>query len=189
MTRHWLAFVAATALGAAAAPVFGQGAPPPPPPGAYPAAPGTWADPQRPHYPGPDAAPGAPYAHPLPPGAYPGEPLPYPPGPYPEPGHYRAPGPMVWHGEGAPPPVYGDPYGPAAAPCGCPGYGVPVMWVRVPIHTRYSYSPAIRHESDVVESRVVDRVVTRSVPVRREGKYIKTAPAKVTKSTKARRTK
>ena len=206
MTRHWLAFVAATAFTAAAAPATAQDRPPPPPMpmhNGHPMAPPPgWADPQAPRYPGPEAGPypGAPYAHPAYPEAYHGGPevhhdgpAPYPmvPDQYPGgPGGYVY-GPTVWHGEdGAGGYIYSYAYQ-TGAPCGCPGNQV--MWVPAPVQTRYSYSAPIRHERVVVEEKVVEHVVeTKTVPVRREVKYVKTARApretKVTKDTKAHNT-
>ena len=163
MTRHLLAFVAATAFGLVAAPATAQdGAPPPP----------AWGDPQAPRYPGPPPMPqghyddGAPFAHPLPPGVYPA-PYPEQARPYPVgPGPYQQ-GPMVWHGEEGP--AYGSgssywyAYQSAGAPCGCPSYS----WVRVPIET-------------VVESKIV--------PAAPATKYVKSAPAKITKGIVVRTT-
>jgi hypothetical protein len=192
MTRHWLAFAAATAFAGFAAPALAQDDGPPP----------AWTDPQAPDGPdfhgGPYAPgvqpmpgavyPGAPFARPLPPGAMPPSPAPYPGGPMPYP-----PGPMAWHG--GPGPVgpgyaYGYPYGPGPAPCGCGG-GYTVTWVPIRIETRYRYSPAVRHEREIVEEHVVSREVveTKTVPVRRETKYVKPAPAKLTKGKVVRSTK
>jgi len=190
MTRHFLAFAAVTALGAATTPAIAQeGAPPP----------SAWVDLQGAPYPLPPpmgADPGAygvAYPHPLPPGAYPraSEPfqpqgMPYPggPGPYP-------PGPTVWRGEMAP--AYGDDgsywyaYQTGGAPCGCPAYA----WVPVPIETRYRYSAPLRHVEDVVEENVVhEQVVERKVvPARSVAKYVKTPPVKLTKIKTTRSTK
>lgn len=201
MTRHCLAYVAAAALTAAAAPAFAQAGPPPPgamPPGPPPG----WVDPQAPQYPGPDGMPregyrhgpdgdgpdhaGVPFRHPLPPGAYPDGPGRYPPGP-------MMPAPMPWGGPG---PAYGgygyaNQYGAGPATCGCAALP-PVMWVPVPVETRYRYSAPIRHERQIVEERVVrERVVeTKTVPVRREAKYVKSAPhPKYTKDKVVRTTK
>lgn len=181
MTRHMLALAAATAIGAAAAPALAQDAAPPP---------HDWADPQVTHPAPPPPGPGpegygAPYAHPLPEGVYPGGPLPYPPHAMPYPGGPgpEAHGPMAWHGEWSP--AYGAGAGggywyafQAGAPCGCPGY----TWVPVPIETHYRYSAPIRHVEEVVEDKVVreEVVETKTVPVRRQTKYVKAAP-KVTK--------
>ncbi len=187
MTRHLLALAAATAFGAAAAPAVAQDGPPPPP---------ARTDPQSAPYPAPPPASagpdgyGAPYAHPLPPGVYPGRPyppqaMPYPAGSYPH-------GPMAWRGEGGP--AYGGigssywyVYQTGGAPCGCPGY----TWVPVPVETHYRYSAPVRHVEEVVEEKVVrEQVVEKKVaPVRREVKYVKTAPAKVTKSKVVKRAK
>lgn len=169
MTRHSLALVAASVLLAAAMPAAAQDAPPAPVP--HPAAP-AWADPQAPHYPaspaGPDYA-GAPFARPLPPGAYPGGPAPYP--------DYSEPlPPLPWHGEAGPGYGYHGEYGYLPAPCGCAGYGYPVMWVRVPIETRYSYSEPVRHEKTIVE----ERTVHETVPARRT-KYVPPPATKMTK--------
>jgi hypothetical protein len=90
---------------------------------------------------------------------------------------------MAWHGEWSP--AYGAGAGggywyafQAGAPCGCPGY----TWVPVPIETHYRYSAPIRHVEEVVEDKVVreEVVETKTVPVRRQTKYVKAAP-KVTK--------
>jgi hypothetical protein len=184
MTRHWLAFAAATALGGAGAPALAQNAPPAPPP--------AWVDPQAPQ--GPDFhggvyVNGAPAVRPLPPGAVPGMPVP-PPGGY----VYGATG---WQGGAVAVPgpnsgyAYGYQYGPAAAPCGCGGGGgYTVTWVPIRIETRYSYSAPIRHEREVVENTVVPQEVveTRTVPVRRS-KYVRTAPTKLTKGKVVRATK
>ena len=179
MTRHLLAFVAATAFGLVAAPATApDGAPPPP----------AWGDPQAPRYPGPPPMPqghyddGAPFAHPLPPGVYPA-PYPEPARPYPVgPGPYQQ-GPMVWHGEEGP--AYGSgssywyAYQSAGAPCGCPSYS----WVRVPIETHYRYSAPLRHVAEVVEQKVVREKVVESkiVSAAPATKYVKSAPAKITK--------
>jgi hypothetical protein len=66
-----------------------------------------------------------------------------------------------------------------------------MMWVPVPIETRYRYSAPIRHEQEVVEEHVVRRQVveTKTVPVQRETKYVKSAPTKYTKSKTVRTTK
>jgi hypothetical protein len=175
MPRHLLAFAAVTTLSTAAMPAAAQDHAPPPP---------AWGDPQAPRYPapppmsaGPDGR-GAPFAHPLPPGVYP---QPYPPQavpyPYPAgPGPY-ADGPMIWHGEEGS--SYWYAYQSAGAPCGCPSY----TWVPVPIETRYRYSAPVRHVEEVVERKVVREKVVESkiVPVRPTTKYVKSAPAKVTK--------
>lgn len=179
MTRHLLAFAAATAFATAAMPAAAQDDGPPPP---------AWVDPQAPPYPGPPpmaaGGPGAPFAHPLPPGVYP---APYPPqaAPYPGgPGLYDR-GPMVWHGEEGP--AYGSGAGHwyayqfGGAPCGCPSY----TWVPVPIETHYRYSAPLRHVEEVVE----EKVVRERVPAPREVKYVKTVPAKVTKDKVVRSTK
>jgi hypothetical protein len=190
--RHWLAFAAATAFGAAGAPALAQNAPPPPP-----AAPPAWVDPQAPQGPvvpgGPYGAqalpagpayPGAPFAQPHPPGVVPGMPVP-PPGGY------------VYGATGGAGPVYGANYGytygyqpGAGAPCGCGccGGGYTVTWVPIRIETRYSYSAPIRHERDVVENTVVPQEVveTKTVPVR-ESKYVrsvKPTKGKVVRTTK-----
>lgn len=175
MKRHWLAFAAASAF--AATPVFAQEGPPPP----------GWAASQAPHYPTPRGeregsdAPGAPFAHRLPPGAYPDRP------------EHHPHAPMAWRGEEGAAAAYGYPYGygPAAAPCGCPGYGVPVMWVPIPIQTHYLYSEPTRHVDEVVEERTVEREVveSRTVPVHRATKYVKTAPPKLAKGKVVRTTK
>ena len=198
MTRHRLAFLAAAAVGALAAPALAQDGPPPPAPG--------WADPQVP-YPGPRMPmvhgadrvgpenAGAPFAPPPPPGAYPGGPPPYPAPPMIHGPMARGPvppGPMAW---GAPGAAYGYAYqyGAGPAPCGCAAYAMPpVMWVPVPIETRYSYSPPIRHEHEVVEVQVTrERVAeTVSTPVHHETKYVKsTAPAKYVKEKVVKTTK
>jgi hypothetical protein len=105
---------------------------------------------------------------------------------------------MVWHG--ALPPAYaangdyayGYQYGGSATPCGCAccGGGYTVTWVPIRIETRYTYSPAIRHEREIVEDSVVRREVveTKTVPVR-ESKYVRSAPAKPTKGKIVRTTK
>jgi hypothetical protein len=100
---------------------------------------------------------------------------------------------MVWHGEGGP--AYGAgsgagywyAYQAGGAPCGCPGY----TWVPVPIETHYRYSAPIRRVKEVVEEKVVREPVVEQkiVPVRRAVKYVKTAPAKVTKSKVVKSTK
>ena len=182
MPRHLLAFAAAALVGVAAMPAAAQDHAPPPP---------AWGDPQAPHYPGPPPMPagpdgyGAPFAHPLPPGTYPGGPIPYPPQAMPHsggPGPYER-GPMVWHGEEGP--AYGAgssywyAYQAGGAACGCPSY----TWVPVPIETHYRYSAPLRHVEEVVEEKLVRERVAESkiVPVRRATKYVKAAPAKVTK--------
>jgi hypothetical protein len=83
--------------------------------------------------------------------------------------------------------AYGSPYVSGPAPCGCGG-GYTVTWVPIRIETRYRYSPPIRHEREVVEEHVVSRPVveTKIVPVKRTTKYVKRAPAKVTKITKGK---
>lgn len=54
-----------------------------------------------------------------------------------------------------------------ANPCGCPGYAFPaVSWVPVPIQTRYLYSAPIRHESEVVEEKIVEEQVAPPVRAR-----------------------
>lgn len=176
MTRHLLAFAAASALGAAAMPAAAQDQAPPAP---------AWGDPQAPHYPGSPPMPagpdgyGAPFAHPLPPGAYPGGP-----------GSYQH-GPMVWHGEEGPDSGAGSGYWYAyqagGASCGCPSY----TWVPVPIETHYRYSAPLRHVEEVVEERVVRQpaVESKIVPARRATKYVKAAPVKVTKGKVVRSTK
>jgi hypothetical protein len=66
------------------------------------------------------------------------------------------------------------------------------MWIPVPIQSRYLYSPPIRHEKEVVEEHVVrEQVVeTKTVPARRETKYVKSAaPARATKGKVVRTTK
>jgi hypothetical protein len=101
------------------------------------------------------------------------------------------PGPMEWRGGPAGGYAYAYEYqaGPAAAPCGCPGYVPQVMWMRVPVETRYRYSPPLRHVEEIVETRVVrEQVVqTRTVPVRAtkyvKTKYVKSAPTKMVKET------
>jgi len=185
MTRHLLASAAATALGTAAMPAAAQDQAPPPP---------AWVDPQAPHYPGPPPMPadghGAPFAHPLPPGAYP---PPYPPraGPYPGgPGPHER-GPMVWDGEEGP--AYGSgssywyAYQSGGAACGCPSY----TWVPVPIQTHYRYSAPLRHVEEIVEEKVIreEVVESKTIPVRREVKYVKAAPRKVTEGKVVRATK
>jgi hypothetical protein len=88
---------------------------------------------------------------------------------------------------------YGYQYGAAPAPCGCAAYPAPpVMWVPVPIQTRYSYSPPIRHDREVVEEKVISERVAETVtaPVKRETKYVKSsAPAKYTKKKVVKTTK
>jgi len=203
MTRHCLAYVAAAALtAAAAAPAFAQDGPPPPPGAMPPGPPPGWVHPQAPQYPGPDGMPrdgyrhgpegagpdhaGVPFRRPLPLGAYPGEPGPYPAGP-------MMHGPVSWGGPG---PAYGGygygyQYSSGPAACGCAALP-PVMWVPVPVETRYRYSAPIRHEREIVEERVVrEKVVeAKTVPVRRETKYVKSAPStKYTKDKIVRTTK
>jgi hypothetical protein len=97
---------------------------------------------------------------------------------------------MTWHGEPGQD-GYAYSYGAAAAPCGCASYGYPVMWVPVPIRTHYVYSEPVRHVEEVVDEKWVDKEVveTKTVPVRRETKYVKSAPAKVTKGKVVRSTK
>jgi len=66
------------------------------------------------------------------------------------------------------------------------------MWMPVPVETRYRYSAPIRHEREIVEERVVrEKVVeTKTVPVKRETKYVKSAPrTKYTKDKVVRTTK
>lgn len=184
MTRHLLALATATSLAAAGAPALGQDRPPPPAP------PPGWSDPQVQPYPAPPpmpagpGAPGAPFAHPLPPGVYSGGPVPYRPedGPYPG-GPPAYPGmPIGWHGGSGP--AYGGGYWYAyqfnGSTCGCPAA---VTWVPAPVQTHYSYSAPVRHVTEVVEEKVVrDRVTERKiVPVPRPTKYVKAAPAKMTK--------
>jgi hypothetical protein len=54
-----------------------------------------------------------------------------------------------------------------ANPCGCPSYAFPaVSWVPVPIQTRYLYSAPIRHESEVVEEKIVEEQVAPRVRAR-----------------------
>jgi hypothetical protein len=86
--------------------------------------------------------------------------------------------------------AYGYQYGAPAAPCGCGG-GYTVTWVPIRIETRYRYSPPIRREREIVEERVVSHEVveTKTVPVRRETKYVKPAPVKLTKSKVVKTTK
>jgi hypothetical protein len=175
MTRHLSALVAATAFAAVTSPALGQSVPPPVvtmPPVV------------------------TPFAGPAGQGVYQGAPIPYPAGPY-------AQGSWVWHGEGGSAagvaypqgsygqgawasggnggPAYGYPAG--AGSCGCPGYGHPVAWMQVPVQTNYRYSPAIRHDKQVVEQHTVNDMVVESktVPVRRRTKYVKTPVTKVTK--------
>jgi hypothetical protein len=93
----------------------------------------------------------------------------------------------MWHGGGGAGVAIEGGYesdpGPGPAPCGCGGYTM--TWVPIRIETRYHYSPAIRHEREVVEEQIVnDEVVEHySTPVR-GAKYTKTAPTKMTKQTK-----
>lgn len=187
MTRRCLAFLAATAMAAVAAPAIAQDGPPTPPP--------EWTAPQTPDSSGPDAAPqsrdrhapgedspnnaGAPFAHHGPPGAYRGGAAPFSP-------ESGSRGPTAW---GAPGSAYGYGYryGAAPTPCGCAGYAYPpVMWVRVPIETRYRYSAPIRHEKDVVHENVVGENVaeTKTVPVRTT-RHTRSSAKKYTKSTKS----
>jgi hypothetical protein len=197
MMRLWLASAAVTALSAAAAPALAQTAPlevprsgrtDPPAQRVLDVHAGPYAQgaPALPVY------PGAPYAQPLPPGAT----MPAPPVPGPLWAGGAAPpayGAMAWQGPG---PVIGANYAygagnaAGAVPCGCGG-GYTVNWVPVQVETRYSYSPAIRHERQVVENVVVPHEVveTRTVPVR-QTKYVKTArPTKMTKVRVTKRTK
>jgi hypothetical protein len=135
--RRYLAYAFAAALAAAiSASAVAQDAPPAP--GAATVTQG-WVDPQAPFYPSP-----------LPP-------------------------PQVdSDGAGAPyarplPPDALAPYAYryAETPCGCPGYAYPaVSWVPVPIQTRYFYSAPIRHESEVVEERIVEEQVAPPVRAR-----------------------
>jgi hypothetical protein len=177
MTRHLSALVAAAAFAAATSPALGQSAPPtvviePAPAGApFIAQGGQGAYQVAPSAQGGwvwhgegSAAAGMPYSH----------------GPY-------AQGSWVWNGEGAPAAGYGYASG-GASSCGCPGS---VAWVRVPVESRYSYSPAIRHDKQVVEQHTVnDIVVDRgTAPVPQPTKYVKARAAKVTKVTKVRATK
>jgi hypothetical protein len=101
-------------------------------------------------------------------------------------GWHGAPGPVYAPGGGY---VYGYQEGAPAAPCGCGG-GYAVTWVPIRIETRYTYTPAIRHEREVVEESVVRQEVveTKTVPVR-ERKYVRAAPAKPTKGKVVRTTK
>ena len=208
MISRRIATTAAVALMMAAVPAAAQDQPPPPM--QPPAPPPGWVDPQAPHYPGPAAGPQwgyPPPGQPLPPGAYPDAPGAYraaPDGRYEgRPERYRPmpapypPGPGGWHGAmGSVGPAYGYPpeQGYAPGPCGCAAYAYPpVAWVQVPVETRYRYSPPIRHVTERVERRVINRVVTetRKVPVR-VTKYVKTAkpvPTKMTKSKVVRTTK
>lgn len=204
MTRHSLAFLATIALAALSAPALAQDGPPPPPPGVpMPGPPPGWVDPQAPQYPAPYGLPGdpyhhghsdrgpdhagAPFVHPGPPESYPEGPAPYPPGP-------MAHGPMAWRGP-AMAPGYGYGYGlqPGAvpAPCGCAASALPpVMWVPVPVETRYRYSAPVRRESVVVEEHVIRERVAERVPVHHETKYVKSAPpTKYTKSKVVKTTK
>jgi hypothetical protein len=107
--------------------------------------------------------------------------MPYPPGPM---GWHGGPGPVV-----GPDYAYGYQYAAGPAPCGCGGYTV--TWVPIRIETRYRYSPPIRREREIVEERVVSHEVveTKTVPVRRETKYVKPAPIKMTKSKVVKTTK
>jgi hypothetical protein len=173
MTRHLLALVAATALGASAVPAAAQDRPPPPAP--------TWGDPQAPHYPGPPPMPdradraGAPFAHPFPPGGYQAGPYPGGPGPYPGMPMSWQSGPVETEGGG-----YSYSYGYQSAPCGCPSY----TWVPVPVETHYRYSAPVRHVEEVTEERVVREQVVehKTVRLRPTTKYVKAAPpAKLTK--------
>nr|WP_166177737.1 hypothetical protein [Altererythrobacter segetis] len=183
MTRHLLAFAAATVLGAAATPAAAQDRSPPRP---------AWDGPQGPHYPDPMPPPhhsdGAPFAHPLPPGVYPQpypsqvEPYPGGPGPY----EHR---PLAGQGEGGL--AYGGgssywyAYQSGGAPCGCPSY----TWIPVPIETRYRYSAPLRHVDEVVEEKVVREQVSerKIVPAQAATKYVKLA--KVPKGKTVRTTK
>jgi hypothetical protein len=186
MTRNLLAFAAASALGVCAAPAAAQEAPPP----------AAWGDPQADGYPAPPpmqvgpSGPGAPFAHPLPAGVYP---LPYPAhgGTHHGGRGFYQHGPMVWHGESGSFDGVGSGYWYAyqtgGASCGCPSY----TWVQVPIETHYRYSAPLRHEEEAVEEQVVhERVVeSKIVPARPATKYVKAAPAKVTKGKVVRTTK
>jgi hypothetical protein len=191
MPRHWLAFTAATALSAASAPALAQSASPPPPQPA-PTVPYSQRAPDAHaviYAQGAPALPaytGAPYAPPM--AAPPGVPMP---------GALWAGGAvantygaMQW--QGGPGPVagpsyaYGAAYAAGAVPCGCGG-GYTVNWVPIQVDTRYSYSPAIRHEHQVVEIVVVPHEVveTRTVRVRPRAQYVKTTrPTKFSKVTK-----
>jgi hypothetical protein len=134
--RRYLAYAFAAAFAAMGAPAVAQDAPPAP--GAAPVTQG-WVDPQAPLYPSP---------------------LPVPQ--------------VDAGGSGAPfarplPPEALAPYAYryAGNPCGCPGYVYPpVSWVPVPIQTRYVYSAPIRHESEVVEEKIVEEQVGPPVRVR-----------------------
>jgi hypothetical protein len=193
MTRHCLAFLTASVLAAVAMPALAQNAPPPPPAEVPPP---TWVDPQAPQYPGPDALPhdgawhgaqkdrpdftGAPFARPLPRDGYREGPAPNPRGP------------MGWGPVG---PDYGfaNRYGAGPTPCACGGYAYPpVVWVRVPVETRYRYSAPLRHENQLVEERVVkeDVAETKIVPAHRKTKYAKSPRRpKQTKGKVIRKTK
>jgi hypothetical protein len=178
MTRHRLAFLTASILAAVAMPALAQNGPPPPPADVPPP---SWIDPQAPQYPGSDAIPhdgawhgaqkdrpdfaGAPFARPLPPEGYRAGPAPDPRGP-------MGRGPVGSdYGYG-----FAYRYGTGSAPCACGRYAYPpVMWVRVPVETRYRYSAPIRHENQVVEEKVVteDVAETKIVPAHRKAKYVK----------------
>jgi len=98
---------------------------------------------------------------------------------------WSAPGPAYGYG-------YGYQYGAGPAACGCAAPPVAWTWVPVRIETRYRYSAPIRHERDVVEEHVTHETVveTKTVPVHRQTKYVKSAPpvretkGKVVKTTK-----
>jgi len=130
-----------------------------------------WSDPQTPQGPrseidsrrqvdGPDGT-GAPFARPLPPEAYPA----------------RPPAGVAGYPSG---------YGYGGSSCSCTGYAYPaVAWVPVPIETRYRFSAPIRHESEIVEEKIVEEQVTSQVPV--SPKHVKRArqtKGKVVRATK-----
>jgi hypothetical protein len=75
-----------------------------------------------------------------------------------------------------------------ANPCGCPGYAFPaVSWVPVPIQTRYLYSAPIRHESEVVEEKIVEEQVAppvRARPNRAPARSPRHAKSKVVRTTR-----
>lgn len=167
MTRRLLAFIATIFVAAGTSPALANDDPPAP----------AWVDPQAPG--DPEDFGGAEALH------GPWRPGPWAPGvPYPG-------GPMAWHGAaGADGYAYAIASGGAAAPCGCASPGYAMVWVPVRIETRYRYTPAIRHEREVVEHETVpaEIVETKSVPVR-QSKYVKVAPAKPARSKIVRSTK
>lgn len=55
--------------------------------------------------------------------------------------------------------------------------------MQVPVETRYSYSPATRHDQQVAEEDTVNDVIVerKTVPVQRPTKYVKIPAAKIPK--------